>query len=208
MAPLVVPKKKDGHQHLIIDTREANHHFSPPPYTPLAGSRSLSSLQLPPGTALFKAKKDIQCCFHLLRLPHWLGQFFGLLPFARRQLPRWLQSCVNTSTCDVVEFHFLVVPMAWNWAVWFVQQMLEHLLPNEAGEKTLRHLSPTPHWDDSPVVTLLYIDNFAALGLSQVEADESSTRMLERLEIAGAVVRVEPSTDALLGFELAYSGTC
>ena len=52
VAPFVVPKK-DGRQRLIFDTREANHHFAPPPYTPLAGSQSLSSPQLPRGTALF-----------------------------------------------------------------------------------------------------------------------------------------------------------
>ena len=45
------------------------------------------------------------------------------------------------------------------------------------------------------------IDNFAALAVSQIEADESLTRMLGRLETVGVVARVEPSTDALLGFE-------
>ena len=28
--------KKDGHQRLIFDNREASHNFAPPPYTPLA----------------------------------------------------------------------------------------------------------------------------------------------------------------------------
>ena len=45
---------------------------------------------------------------------------------------------MKTSAGDVVEFHLLVVLMGWNWADWFVQQMLEHLLPDEAGETTLR----------------------------------------------------------------------
>ena len=79
----------------------------------------------------------------------------------------------------------MVVSVGWNWAVWFLQQILEHLLPDEAGETILRHVSPTPHWDDSPVVKLLYFDNFAALALSQVEADESLARVLGRLETAG-----------------------
>ena len=98
---------------------------------------------------------------------------------------------------EVVEFHLLVVPMGWNCAVWFVQQMLEHLRPDEAGETTLRHLSPTPLWDFQ-VVKLFYIDKFAALALSQAEADESPARMLGRLETAGVVARAEPSSDALL----------
>ena len=49
---------------------------------------------------------------------------------------------------------------------------------------------------------------FAALALSQAEADESSVRMLRRLQTACVVTRVEPSSDALLGFELVESGTC
>ena len=40
----------------------------------------------------------------------------------------WLQSCINTSAGAVVEFHLLVVPMRWNWAVlfnrcWNISQM-------------------------------------------------------------------------------------
>ena len=58
------------------------------------------------------------------------------------------------------------------------------------------------------MVKLLYIDNFAALALSQAETDESLTRMLRRLETAGVVARAEPSSDALLGFDLVESGTC
>ena len=123
--------------------------------------------------------------FTSVRYHTGLGQFFGL------------QSFVNTSAGEVVEFHLLVVPMGWNWAVWIVQQMLEHLEPDGAGETTLRNLSPSPHWDESPVVKLLYIVNFAAFaGLSQVEAAESLTRMLGRLEAAGVVARAEFSSDA------------
>ena len=53
-----------------------------------------------------------------------------------------------------------------------------------------------------------FFDNFAALPLSQAEADESLAHMLGRWEAAGVVARVEPSTDALLGFECVESGTC
>ena len=62
-------------------------------------------LQMSPGTALFKAQGNIERCFYQLRLPHWFGQFFGHLPIARKHLTRWLQSCIDTSADDVVEFH-------------------------------------------------------------------------------------------------------
>ena len=82
-----------------------------------------------------------------------LGQFLGLPPIARKHLPRWLQSRLGTSVGDVVELHLSVLPMGWNWAAWFAQQMLEHVLLDEAGETTL---SPTPLWDDNPVVKLFF----------------------------------------------------
>ena len=94
----MVPNKEKS-QRLIFDTREANHHFAQPTYTHLAGSQSLSSLQLPPRTALFEAQGDIQCYFY------WLGQFFGLPPNARKHLPPRLQRCVNTSAGEVMEYH-------------------------------------------------------------------------------------------------------
>ena len=55
---------------------------------------------------------------------------------------------------------------------------------------------------------LLYIDNFASLALSRAEADDARKRMLERLEAGRVVARVDSSSDAQLGFELADSGTC
>ena len=58
-------------------------------------------------------------------------------------------------------------------------------------------------WPNCSILT-----TFAALAVSQAEADESLTRMLEWLDAPGVVARVEPSTDALLVFELVESRTC
>ena len=99
---------------------------------------SFSSDALAHATFLFETEH------RRLRLLANENKFFGLPPIARRHMPRWLQSCANTSGGKVVEFHVLAVPMGWNRAVWFVQQMLEHLLPDEVGETNLRHLLPNP----------------------------------------------------------------
>ena len=48
---------------MIFDTREANHHFAQTPYTPLASSQMLASLQLPAHATLFKAQGDLECLF-------------------------------------------------------------------------------------------------------------------------------------------------
>ena len=91
----------------------------------------------------------------------------------------------------------LKVPMGWDWAVWFVQQMLEHLLPDEAGETTLRHLSP-------PQSTLLL--RWTCRRSRQMNLKHACWDVWRLLP--GVVARAEPSSDALLGFELIDSGTC
>ena len=112
---LLLFQRKDGRLRLIFDTREANHHFAPPPYTPLAGSQSLSSLQLPAGAALFRHRVVFTSFGH--------GTGWGLVgdgslvwrQLREKHLPRWLQSCVNTSMADVVwDSNCWWVPIGWN----------------------------------------------------------------------------------------------
>ena len=99
----------------MFDTCEANHHFAPPPYTPLAGSQSLSSLQLPLGTALFKAQGDIECCFTSFGNHSWGSS--SVFRQMRENIHRvGYRVAWDTSVGDVVEFHSLLVPMGWNWA--------------------------------------------------------------------------------------------
>ena len=172
-------KNKDGCQRLIFDNREANHDFAQPPYTSQAGSQSLSSLQLPPNNRTFQGPRVILSAV-FTNFGHRTGwDSSSVFRQLRESIYRvgYRVAWTLHSVGDIVEFHLFVVPMGWNWAVCFVQQMLEHLLPDEAGETTLRHLSPTPLWDDNRVVKLLFFDNFAALALSQADANESLTRM-------------------------------
>ena len=149
VAPFVVPKN-DGRQRLIFDTRQANKS----PFTFLQRQRTLR---------LQAVKVSRRCSYLWARLfsrlrvtlsvaftkcgyqVGWLGQFFGLSPIARRHLPRWLQGRVDSPPSDVVEFHSVVVPMDWNWAVWFVQQMLEHLLPRRGWSSDIEafFINPT-----------------------------------------------------------------
>ena len=103
---------------------------------------------------------------------------------------RTKHSRLDTSVGDVVVFHLLVVPMGWNWAVCFVQQMLEQLFAGCSWRNDVETPVTNPSRDDNPVVKLPRVENFSALALAQAEADESLTRMLGRLEAAGRVVGV------------------
>lgn len=73
----VVPKE-DGMQRLIIDARNANKAFSPPPNPDLPYPRILADLYLPKGSKLYVAKSDLDNYYHRLCLPMWTAEFFGL----------------------------------------------------------------------------------------------------------------------------------
>ena len=82
MGLFFVHKSKGGKIRLILDCRPSNQMFEAPPSTPLATIESLSSIELEAaageGIKLFLGVSDIDNCFHRLRLPVALSDWFCL----------------------------------------------------------------------------------------------------------------------------------
>jgi hypothetical protein len=70
--------KPDGTQRLIVNAQPANQHFWDPPSPGLPTPTEIAKLRIPPGQQLWVAKNDMSNMFHLLRLPGWLCDYFGL----------------------------------------------------------------------------------------------------------------------------------
>ena len=98
-------------------------------------------------------------------------------------LPSWLRRRLQVSVDDMLHFRMKVVPMGWNWAVWFMQQAMEHtILARSFPEAPLvRQFRPSLPLDKVAVTRMIYIDNFAALSLDQAKAKEAAAQMLESL---------------------------
>ena len=88
-------KKSDGKRiRMIIDARGTNCMFKPPPGLHLLTSDGFSRIELSPPVGLFPGDpdfehwmqqhklsiglSDVKDCFHRLRQPHWLSEYFCL----------------------------------------------------------------------------------------------------------------------------------
>jgi hypothetical protein len=71
--------RKDGDSlRLIIDARRCNAHFRRPDNPLLPTPAEIARLRVPAGRRLLVAKSDLSNCYHSLKVPLWLRQYFGL----------------------------------------------------------------------------------------------------------------------------------
>ena len=85
-----------------------------------------------------------------------------------------------------MKFRLRVLPMGWSWAVWVMQNILEHLVGTE-GPRTsqLAMHRPTPPISAEHSAQVLYIDNFAVVGESAEAAEQEVQGMLDKLQVVG-----------------------
>ncbi|CAK0874888.1 unnamed protein product [Prorocentrum cordatum] len=208
VAPFFV-YKKDGALRLIFDTRASNTEFAEPDYVPLAAAQALGNIELQAGGRLFVAQGDVTCCFYQFLLPVHLREAFGLPPVPWAALPLAARRLVGAPPPDgLVRLRLRVVPMGWSWAVYFIQHaMMEILRPCAPADRWLAQYVPREPVCPGSGTSLIYIDNFAALGTSPTEANARLEQMLGAVAAAGVDAAPEPAGAPLLGFELDPTGT-
>ncbi|CAK0899549.1 unnamed protein product, partial [Prorocentrum cordatum] len=194
VAPFFV-YKKDGALRLIFDARASN--------------TALGSIELQAGERLFVAQGDVTCCFYQFFLPVHLREAFGLPPVPWAALPLAARQLVGARPPDgLVRLRLRVVPMGWSWAVYFIQHvMMEILRPCAPADRWLAQYVPREPVCPGSGASLIYIDNFAALGTSAAEANARLEHMLGAVAAAGVDASPEPAGAPLLGFELDSTGT-
>jgi hypothetical protein len=72
-----VPKSDDTIR-LIVDARPANALFARPLDPQLPTPADVATLTIPPGERVLAAKSDLSNCYHTIRVPDWLSEYFGL----------------------------------------------------------------------------------------------------------------------------------
>ncbi len=73
-------QKKDGSQHLVIDARMANCHFSQPPRTALQSGAALARLRADSECGSYGSVVDFKNFLYHLTLPEGLHDLFHLPP--------------------------------------------------------------------------------------------------------------------------------
>ena len=114
--------------------------FKPPPGTPLATVESLCSIEMEvaadEGITLFLGISDIDNCFHRLRLPETLSDWFLLGPtFTARELGVvcLVIDGVTLGPDHEVSVASAMAPMGFSWSLYFAHMTSEHIFGASLG---------------------------------------------------------------------------
>ncbi|CAK0858238.1 unnamed protein product [Prorocentrum cordatum] len=136
----------DGGQRLelILDARPANLLFEPPPGVSLLSTEGLSRVEiaLPDGLgpwseeaerllgsySLHVGLADVKDCFHRLRLPGWLSEYFCLpvVPAHLLDAEGQIWEGRTLERHDMVSPCWAVFPMGFTWNLWAAQRINEY----------------------------------------------------------------------------------
>lgn len=161
----VVPKD-DNLQRLIIDARNANKVFHPPPDPKLPNPGILADLQLPLGEKLFVAKSDLDNYYHRLRLPDWAVQYFGLPSIVKEGVRQW----------PVV----LALPMGWSHSVYVAQSIHVEMLRRADVQVDRISTTSFSRFVITDFIYDAYIDDYFSLGTSAEMASERLGRVIKQ----------------------------
>lgn len=202
-ADLVTPffvRKKNNKLRFILDCRQVNRRFRPPPPLALAAGSSWSQLVLPPGQNLYVAQSDIKDYFYSLALPSSLQSLFCLPPVDASLLEAWdvdaalrPYSLVGNQAWPRLR----VVPMGWSWAMFLSQRIHQHLCLEATGLDESRLLvegNPPPCLEGGEVVLLPYADNLNVAGVNPARVQEIKDVIVQKLRKTG--FRVHEELDA------------
>ena len=224
--------KKNGKLRLILDCRDTNKMFRPPPALALGTGSSWSRLSIPEGQTLYMAQSDIKDYFYSLRLPLSLRPLFSMPAIPSALLATWKVPEGLGGSLDRAGWIYpmlRVVPMGWNWAMWISQRVHQEQSMIGSGisaDRVLVDGKSPPDLSNGQVVLLPYADNLNVVGTNKEAVQAAKDSAVARLRdkgflvheemdactvaqslgfmVDGEVGRVTPVPDRLMRVELAF----
>lgn len=92
--------KKSGRLRLILDCRDTNLRFKPPPPMAAGTGAAWSQIRIPQGQQLFVAQSDIKDYFYSLQLPPELRPMFAMPPVPAELVRHWQVSAEHGGSLD------------------------------------------------------------------------------------------------------------
>ena len=189
--------KKSGKLRLILDCRDTNRRFRPPPTLAAGTGASWARLSIPEGRELFVAQSDIKDYFYSLQLPESLRSLFCMPPIPASLLRHWGVSAEHGGSLVYDGWahpRLRVVPMGWSWAMWLSQRV--HQVQSQIGagisqDRVLVDGKPAPDLSDGQVLLLPYADNLNVAGVDQRRVQMAKDGAVKRLREVGLLVHEE-----------------
>ena len=198
-------KKSDGKKiRMIIDARGTNHMFAEPPGVQLLTSDGFSRIEvtvpegLRPGTAeyeeylsqrkVFIGLSDVKDCFHRLRQPKWLSEYFCFdgIP------AKWVGMEGQCLDGTVLEPDSVIYPapgslcMGFTWSLFFAQKINERMMshvPRLLSSRLADDRSGSIVFDESTgrssVHHYVYVDNLGIMSAAHDTVEEGLKEVQE-----------------------------
>ena len=154
--------KKNGKFRLVLDCRQTNQMFKPPPDIAMSAGYTFGQLAMEEDQTLSVAQSDIRDYFYSIGLPEYLLPYF-CLPAIRPNLLR--DRCAELSGVgdeEKIYPQMRVIPMGWNWAMYFAQRIHQHQVMLATGvphEQVLADGRPAPNLSSGKTLIVPYADN-------------------------------------------------
>ena len=191
--------KKSGKLRLVLDCRQANEHFKPPPDIAMAAGYSFGQLVVEHDQEVFVAQPDIKDYFYSIGLPDYLHPFFSLPPIRSDLLSGRIPELCGRDPSLVIFPQMKVVPMGWSWAMFFAQRIHQHQVMIGAGiphHRVLADGRPAPVLKDESGVIVPFADNLNVIGTNKDEVQRVKDQAVAQLRKVG--FRVHEEEDASL----------
>lgn len=188
--PKVVSGVRHERQRLVLDCRQTNLQFRPPPLTELGSLSSIAEMYLPEGKNLWMAGADIRDCFYAVNLPKGMENFFCL----KSDVTRAEMHHITKGRFSIEFFGNTIIPcvkvlpMGFNWSFYLVQKLHEQLARNSLGiprSSVFLDGHPPPMLQGEDVGTMPYCDNVHVLSLQQDACQTGKDEVCSSLELAG-----------------------
>ena len=200
--------KKNQRLRLVLDCRATNQLFRPPPDIAMAAGYSFGQLELSSKDTMYVAQSDIKDYFYSIGLPSYLYPFFSLPPIRPGKLRDRIPDLQGMAESDTIFPQMRVVPMGWNWAMYFAQRIHQHQVMIGAGLEATQILAdgrPPPDLCSGTTVVIPYADNLNVVGIDQKEVQRVKDAAVSQLRSVGFRVHEEEdakSSAKALGFIL------
>ena len=189
-------RKKGDRLRLILDCRHSNLHFRVPDSVQLCTGESLGCLEVGAHESLEVDGADLRDAFYHLLLPVEVRRYFCMR--------RATAGSVGLETLNGEALHpgrllrprVRVVPMGWNWALWWCQRIHEQIITRSGLPDAERLVDRRPAPPPRPSCHTAYVDNFIAFGTDRGAVEGKVATVMRHLEAAGLVVEREEPYDA------------
>ena len=188
------PKLVDGslmpRQRLVLDCRQTNLVFRPPPHTALGSLAAVGQLTLDKGQELFVAGADIRDCFYAVDCPPGMSDFFCLASDIS------YEEALKISNGSIsLDFQYRrivpcikVLPMGFNWSFFLIQSLHECATLSSlsiARTSLILDGQPPPKLSDGKVVSMPYCDDIHVISTDPVLCQDGCDRIMDDLRTMG-----------------------